>query len=81
VELGTPAAPGARVHVVARPEALSFAAQGLAGKVVERRYTGARAFFRVEANGAVLEVEAPADSATVGSDVKVAASRTRAFPL
>ena len=80
VELAQPAQAGARVRVVARPEALAFGAEGLAGTVVERRYIGARAFFRVEAKGAVLEVEAAVDAARIGATVKVAASRTRAFP-
>src|SRR5205807_1158646 len=71
VELAAPLPAGARVRVVVRPEALTFASTGLAARVIERRYSGARAFYRVESNGAVLEVEGPPDAAQVGATVKL----------
>ncbi|HEY2825311.1 MAG TPA: ABC transporter ATP-binding protein [Gemmatimonadales bacterium] len=80
VELAQPMPAGARVRVVVRPEGLEFGATGLEGTVVERRYTGARALFRVEASGALLEVEAPFSAAQVGDAVKLNAKRARAFP-
>jgi hypothetical protein len=75
-----PLAAGARVRVVVRPEALRFAEQGLPGTVLERRYTGARAYFVVRAGDATLEVEAPVHAARVGEAVRVVAERAHAFP-
>jgi ABC-type Fe3+/spermidine/putrescine transport system ATPase subunit len=81
VDLAEPLAAGARVRVVVRPEALAFTdTQGLEGKVIERRYTGATAFFRVQSSGAVLEVEAQVGAVSVGDTVRLTARRARAFP-
>jgi len=67
--------------LVARPEALRFAATGLAGVVTERRYTGAAAFYQVEAEtGDRFEVQAAPDAAKVGDRVAVQAARTMTFP-
>ena len=73
---------GQRVSAVVRPEALRFTGGGgLAGTVTECRYTGARAFFLVQAaEGLVVEVEAPVRAARVGDTVHVEAIRARLFP-
>ncbi len=72
---------GAAVSVIVRPEAFRFTdGVGVVGTVVERRYTGARAFFLVEANGAILEVEAPVTAAQMGDQVHVTATATRVYP-
>jgi ABC-type Fe3+/spermidine/putrescine transport system ATPase subunit len=81
VSSAAPLSPGDRVQVVVRPEALRFSSDGgLAGKVRECRYTGARAFFLVDVPGVALEVEAPFDSAVVGQDVRVSSGAAYAFP-
>ncbi len=72
--------PDTPVRVVVRPEALRFADTGVPGKVIERRYTGARAYFVVKAGDHVLEVEARPGEAEVGDPVRVAADRALAFP-
>ena len=77
--------------VVVRPERLRFAAQGLAGVVRERRYTGAAAFYSVEAHGdgaaapvaqstLRIEVQASPDAAAIGDTVHLQASGVLAFP-
>lgn len=67
--------------LVVRPEALRFAAQGLAGVVTERRYTGAAAFYLLEGeSGDRFEVQAAPGAAQVGDRVAVQAARTLAFP-
>jgi len=77
-----PLAPGRRVHVVVRPEAVKFTANGgLSGTVRECRYTGARAFFGVQVSGATVEVEASVDASHVGQSVRLAADRAHAFPV
>ena len=66
---------------VVRPERLRFAAAGVPGTVRERRYTGAAAFFLVEAeNGERFEVLAPPDAAQVGQRVCVEATQVIPFP-
>ncbi|UCG87530.1 MAG: ABC transporter ATP-binding protein [Gemmatimonadota bacterium] len=80
-EFADPLPEGTAVSVVVRPEVLRFTdGIGVGGSVVERRYTGARAFFLVRAEGETLEVEAPATAARVGDEVRVAATETRAYP-
>jgi ABC-type Fe3+/spermidine/putrescine transport system ATPase subunit len=67
--------------VVARPEALRFGATGFPGVVVERRYTGAAAFFQVEGEGANrFEVQSGPDAARVGERVLIEAVRVLRFP-
>ncbi|HUK21919.1 MAG TPA: ABC transporter ATP-binding protein [Gemmatimonadales bacterium] len=68
--------------VVVRPERLQFSAQGLAGVVRERRYTGASAFYSVEARDATLrlEVQARPDAAAIGDTVHLEATGVLAFP-
>jgi len=73
---------GEPVSVVVRPEAFQFTdGVGVGGTVVERRYTGARAFFSVEANGETLEIEAPVTAAEVGDQVRVTAIGARVYPV
>jgi ABC-type Fe3+/spermidine/putrescine transport system ATPase subunit len=70
---------GDRVIVV-RPERLRFANAGLPGLVRERRYTGAAAFFQVEAEDrSRFEVQAAPDAARVGDRVHVEATRLITF--
>jgi ABC-type Fe3+/spermidine/putrescine transport system ATPase subunit len=77
---GDPTPSGEAVSVVVRPEALQFTdGPGIGGTVTERRYVGARAFFRVAGDGVALEVEAPVGAAEVGAPVRVAALRARMF--
>jgi len=72
---------GATVSVIVRPEAFQFTdGVGVVGTVVERRYTGARAFFLVEVNGETLEVEAPVTAAQMGDQVHVSATAARVYP-
>lgn len=72
---------GQGVSVVVRPEALSFTdGPGLAGTVVECRYTGARAFFTVSVGEWSVEVEAPVDAAGIGDAVHLIATRVRCYP-
>ena len=68
-------------HVaVVRPERLRFGGRGLAGVVKERRYTGAAAFFQVEADGGErLEVLAAPDAARVGDRVQLEAVKVLTF--
>jgi ABC-type Fe3+/spermidine/putrescine transport system ATPase subunit len=67
------APPGA---IVVRPERLRFAPDGLPGTVRECRYTGASAFFTVEADsGDRFEVLAEPGAARVGERVHVQAAR------
>ena len=67
------AAPGV---IVVRPERLRFAESGLPGVVRECRYTGASAFFTVEADtGDRFEVLAEPGAARVGERVHVQAAR------
>jgi len=66
--------------VLARPEQLRFGLAGLSGVVVERRYTGAAAFFLVTTDtGERLEVLAPPDGARVGDRVSIGAARLLRF--
>jgi ABC-type Fe3+/spermidine/putrescine transport system ATPase subunit len=75
---------GTLATVVVRPEAVSFAAAGLAGTVTGCRYTGARAYFTVAVGAgdaaADVEVEAPVRAARVGDAVHLAADHALAFP-
>ena len=65
---------------VVRPERLRFGGRGLAGVVKERRYTGAAAFFQVEAEGGErLEVLAAPDAARVGDRVQLEAVKVLTF--
>ena len=68
-------------HVaVVRPERLRFGARGLAGVVKERRYTGAAAFYQVEADGGErLEVLAAPDAARLGDRVHLEAVKVLTF--
>jgi len=67
--------------IVARPEAMRFGRTGFPGVVVERRYTGAAAFFQVEGDGSErFEVQADPDAANVGDRVQVEAARVLRFP-
>jgi ABC-type Fe3+/spermidine/putrescine transport system ATPase subunit len=67
--------------VVARPEALRFGASGFPGMVVERRYTGASAFFQIHGEGNErFEVLADPDAASIGDRVQVEAVRVLRFP-
>jgi putative spermidine/putrescine transport system ATP-binding protein len=67
--------------VVVRPERLRFGDHGVPATVRERRYTGALAFYQVEAeSGERLEVLAPPDAAQVGAGVHVEATRVITFP-
>jgi ABC-type Fe3+/spermidine/putrescine transport system ATPase subunit len=77
--------------VVVRPERLRFAVQevqggvagAVSGTVIDRRYTGAAAFFQVEVEGGGgerLEVLAEPGAARVGDRVWVMAERTLTFP-
>ena len=66
--------------LVVRPERLRFADAGLPGVVRERRYTGAAAFFLVEADDkGRFEVLAEPDAARVGERVYVEATRVIAL--
>jgi ABC-type Fe3+/spermidine/putrescine transport system ATPase subunit len=76
-----PIAAGQRVDVVVRPEALSFAGQGLSGVVQSRRYAGARTLFEVDVAGTTVEVEGSVDAAEPKQAVHLAAQRARAFPV
>ena len=74
-------APGRRVSVVVRPEALSFThGHGLEGTVTECRYTGARAYFTVAVGNESVEVEASVDAAKPGDVVRLTADRVRCYP-
>jgi ABC-type Fe3+/spermidine/putrescine transport system ATPase subunit len=70
--------------ILVRPEQLRFGAgegeRGLSGVVVERRYTGAAAFFQVDlATGERVEVAAEPQAARVGDRVRIRAVRTLRF--
>ncbi len=71
---------GAPVSVAVRPEAVQFANEGLAGRVVERRFIGARAYFTVETEPGAIEVEAPARAAQPDEQVHVKVTQAHAFP-
>jgi ABC-type Fe3+/spermidine/putrescine transport system ATPase subunit len=72
--------PGDDVRVVVRPEAFAFTSgTGLSGRVVDRRYTGARAYFQVETEVGTLEIEASVHATQVGDSVMLSASRTRVY--
>ena len=82
VSAPVPLSEGQAVQVVVRPEALRFSADGgLAGAVVECRYTGARSFYHVDVRGVTVEVEAAAGEAEVGQGVRLATTAARAFPI
>ena len=70
-----------KVDVLIRPEHASFASEGLPGKVVAVRYSGARAFFTVETRVGEIEVESPVESASNGDAVHVTASTSHSFPV
>jgi len=74
--------PGQRVHVVVRPEAVRFVESGgIAGRVSDRRYVGARALFSIETAAGTLEAEAPIETAEVGGSVQVTAERAHVFAV
>jgi ABC-type Fe3+/spermidine/putrescine transport system ATPase subunit len=66
---------GARVRLLLRPEALRFASMetpGLRATVTDRRFAGSSAYFLVTTTaGALIEVNAPPDSAAVGDRVSL----------
>jgi ABC-type Fe3+/spermidine/putrescine transport system ATPase subunit len=67
--------------IVVRPEALRFGDAGLPGLVLERRYTGAAAFYQVHLeSGDRCEVQAAPDAARPGDHVRVEAARLMRFP-
>jgi ABC-type Fe3+/spermidine/putrescine transport system ATPase subunit len=81
VSSANPLPVGQRVQVVVRPESLGFSRDGgLAGKVRDCRYTGARTFFLVDVAGATVEVEAPIGSVETGQEVRLASTAAYAFP-
>ncbi len=66
--------------LVVRPERMRFAGAGIPGVVRERRYTGAAAFYLIEADDrSRFEVLAEPDAARVGERVYVEATRVIAF--
>ncbi|MEP6574373.1 MAG: ABC transporter ATP-binding protein [Gemmatimonadota bacterium] len=74
---GSPASDGSlQAMLMVRPEALRFTklAPGvLAGTVVERRFTGALAFYTLETDGGIpLEVSARPDAARIGERIGLA---------
>jgi len=76
-ELAAPLAAGDSAELMLRPESLALvgaaAGEALAGRVLERRYTGAASRFRVAAeNGLELELVAPSAAARVDDEVWVA---------
>ena len=84
-EPGEPLADGAPVDLVVRPDALVLAAAprpgGLAGRVVERRYAGRSAHYRVATGAGEVEVLAAADAARDGDAVVVAPGPAGPLPL
>jgi putative spermidine/putrescine transport system ATP-binding protein len=84
-EAGEPLAEGAKADLVVRPEALVLAAaprpDGVAGKVVERRYAGRSAYYRVATGAGEVEVLAAADAARDGDAVLVAPAPGGPLPL
>ncbi len=84
-EAGAPPTEGASVDLVVRPDALLLAAaprkDGLAGTVVERRYAGRIAFYRVATGAGEVEVLAAADAAREGDPVVVAPAPSGPLPL
>ncbi|MGE5413888.1 MAG: ABC transporter ATP-binding protein, partial [Syntrophomonadaceae bacterium] len=75
-EAGEPLGAGAAADLVVRPEALRLSAAsgsgGLAGSVVERRYAGLGAYYRVATPAGEVEVLAAPDAAREGDAVVVA---------
>jgi ABC-type Fe3+/spermidine/putrescine transport system ATPase subunit len=74
--VGAPLSEGAEADLVVRPEALEFSARpradALEGEIVERRYAGRAAYFRVATQSAgEIEVLAPPLSAREGNRVLV----------
>ncbi|MEX1051140.1 MAG: ABC transporter ATP-binding protein [Gemmatimonadales bacterium] len=67
------------VTTVVRPEDVVFTDSGLPGTVVERRYLGGRALFRVSTAAGTLEIEAPMASAELEAKVHVTARRSLSF--
>jgi ABC-type Fe3+/spermidine/putrescine transport system ATPase subunit len=67
--------PGAEVRLLARPEALAFAAPGgegaLRGEVTDRRFAGSVYMYTVAVEGGELEIQAGADPAQTGDVVGV----------
>jgi ABC-type Fe3+/spermidine/putrescine transport system ATPase subunit len=80
VETSERVASGQPVRVVVRPEDVMLANAGLAGTVMERRYTGARAFVTIDVQGATVEVEEPVQQAEIGDAAYVTVKRALAFP-
>lgn len=81
----TPEAVGRPVELLARPEGLALltpgAADGLPGKVVDRRYAGPLTYYTVAlAGGVEAEVLAAPDAAREGDEVAVAPMAEGALP-
>lgn len=71
---------GDAVVITVRPEALVPTEEGgLRGTVRARRYTGARAFFDVETEYAMVELEASVHRVRVGDAIGLGARAVRAF--
>lgn len=63
--------PGEPAELVVRPESLAFMANGLPGKVTERRYAGPFSYFQVALDGREVEVMAPSGAVSEGDAVAV----------
>jgi putative spermidine/putrescine transport system ATP-binding protein len=69
--------PVGRARLYIRPEAVSLAEPGptmLRGRVTDRRFTGAQAFYLVETSAGVIEVAGPPDGPDEGAAVGVSPS-------
>ncbi len=78
-ELPVPPVRGPRARLYVRPEAVALVppAPGLlAGRVADRRYTGAQAYFLVVTPAGEIEVLAPPDAARVDSEVGLRPERS-----
>ena len=84
-EAGEALAEAASIDLVVRPDALVLSASprpdGLAGRVVERRYAGRSAYYRVATGAGEVEVLAAADAARDGDAVIVAPGPAGPPPL
>jgi ABC-type Fe3+/spermidine/putrescine transport system ATPase subunit len=72
---GTRIRSGARLRLLARPEALTFASpesgQALGGTVSDRRFAGSFYVYSVKVGGGLLEIQAGGDAARPGAAVAV----------
>ena len=76
---GAETRPGTAVRVMVRPESLCIvrdaSVDGLAGRVLDRRFAGAQSFYRIAVDGgAEVLVQGNAAGAAVGDEVRVAAT-------